>query len=121
MELPEVECVFDTSRSIYCLKPKGSHVGLSGDEIEEVARRCNSYEKYKKALEEIAELETDCCSRCEGGGRLWADGKAHNQSEQVDTILCGNCGGSGRILPEDAQIIASEALKEAEKQCPPVK
>lgn len=55
MELPEVECVFDTSRSIYCLKPKGSHVGLSGDEIEEVARRCNSHEK----LRELARLRGD--------------------------------------------------------------
>lgn len=54
MELPEVECVFDTSRSIYCLKPKGSHVGLSGDEIEEVARRCNSHEKFKDIIFEVA-------------------------------------------------------------------
>lgn len=60
MKLPEVECVFDTSRSIYCLKPKGSHVGLSGDEIEEVARRSNNYEKLVKALKRYGDHEP-CC------------------------------------------------------------
>jgi len=68
------------------------------------------------ALVQIAGLETECCPRCEGDGRLWADGKVHFQSEQRDTILCGNCGGSGRLLPEDAQIIAEAAILKA-TQC----
>ena len=80
-----------------------------------IVQAINSHEKFKTALEKIVELETDCCPRCEGNGRLYADGKTHLISENADTIHCGNCGGSGRILPEDAQEIASEAL-EAEKQ-----
>lgn len=63
-----------------------------------------------EALEQIRDLETECCSRCEGNGRLYADGKAHLPSENADTILCGNCGGSGRILPEVAQDIAEAAI-----------
>ena len=68
-------------------------------------------EEYKTALETIRDLETDCCHRCEGNGRLYADGKSHLVIENAPTILCGNCGGSGRILPEDAQDIAGQALK----------
>lgn len=94
MELPEVECVFDTSRSIYCLKPKGSHVGLSGDEIEEVARRCNSHEKFKDALE-------------------WIKG-----ATDIDEDKC-KCGRPTGVLAIHNH--AKRALKEAEKQCPPVK
>jgi len=65
------------------------------------------------ALEQIRDLESECCPRCEGNGRLYADGKGHLLSENADTILCGNCGGSGRILPEDAQEIAEAAIKKA--------
>ena len=71
-------------------------------------------DKLVEALEKIRDLETDCCPRCEGEGNIYADGKAHYMSENAPTIPCGNCGGSGRILPEDAQDIAVEALKEAE-------
>lgn len=74
-----------------------------------------SHKKIVESLEQIRDLETDCCSRCEGEGNIYADGKAHYMSENAPTILCGNCGGSGRILPEDAQDIAEQALKEAEK------
>ena len=65
------------------------------------------------ALEQIRDLETECCPRCEGNGRLYADGKAHHVSENADTIFCGNCGGSGRILPDNAQEIAEAAMTEA--------
>lgn len=58
MELPKVECVFDMSQSAYCLKPKGSHVGLSGDEIEEAARRCNSHKKLKTLLRDSTNILT---------------------------------------------------------------
>lgn len=69
-----------------------------------------------EALEEIRDLETKACSRCEGNGRLYADGKAHLISENAATILCGNCGGSGRILPEDAQDIAEAAIAKAKEE-----
>jgi len=72
-------------------------------------------DRLKEALKQIRDLETECCPRCEGNGNIYADGKAHYMSENAPTIPCGNCGGSGRILPEDAQIIAEQALKEAEK------
>jgi len=68
------------------------------------------------ALEQIRDLDTECCPRCEGSGLLWADGKPHYPSEQVDTIICGNCGGSGRILPENAQDIAIAAIAKANKE-----
>ena len=80
-----------------------------------IVHAINSHEKLKTALEQIRDLETECCPRCEGNGRLYADGKAHLPSYQGDTIPCGSCGGSGRILPEDAQEIAQQAIKEAEK------
>jgi len=67
------------------------------------------------ALKQIAEGETQCCPRCQGNGRLWADGKVHYPSEQRDTILCGNCGGSGRLQPDNAQDIAAAAIALAEK------
>ena len=67
------------------------------------------------ALQEITDGESQCCSRCEGDGELWADGKAHYPSEQRETILCGNCGGSGRLQPENAQDIAQAAISKAKK------
>ena len=35
------------------------------------------------------------CSRCEGEGRLWADGQAHHYSETRPTKPCPNCDGTG--------------------------
>lgn len=67
-------------------------------------------------LGQIIDLETECCPRCEGNGRLYADGKGHLLSENAETILCGNCGGSGRILPEDAQDIAEVAITKYQSQ-----
>lgn len=94
--------------------------GVCQDEAEAIAtefvRRWNAFEEggshkaLVSACEEIAGLETECCSRCEGGGRIWADGKPHFPHEQAGTIPCGSCGGSGRILPDDAQEIAEAAL-----------
>jgi len=86
--------------------------------IFEACDRLDTVEAIKAellaALEQIRDLETECCSRCEGNGRLYADGKAHYPSENADTILCGSCGGSGRILPEDAQEIAEAAIAKAQ-------
>jgi hypothetical protein len=66
-------------------------------------------ERYEKALKEIAENKGTCCMRCEGNGKLWADGQAHLPSYDGPTVNCGNCGGSGRIH-DDLQEIANEAL-----------
>jgi len=51
--------------------------------------------------EEIAEIEHDShdiCSRCEGDGQLWADGKAHYPMCGLPTRNCPNCDGTGRVL-----------------------
>jgi hypothetical protein len=64
------------------------------------------------ALNEIADSEGESCRRCEGNGKLYADGKAHYPSENAATINCGECGGSGRIYP-DLQEIARAALRDA--------
>lgn len=77
-------------------------------------------EIYKNALEEIANHEGSVCMRCEGNGKLWADGQAHLPSYGGALINCGECGGSGRLF-EDIQSIAGEALDSAARlQCPPV-
>lgn len=90
---------------------------LDAEEIYEIKGVCDRLDTSEsinvdlvEALEEIRDLETECCSRCEGNGRLYVDGKGHLLSENAETILCGNCGGSGRILPENAQEIAEAAL-----------
>lgn len=88
----------------------GKEEALTETQAAEVIRQVEAHEGLVEALEQIRDLETECCSRCEGNGRLYADGKAHFLSENADTILCGNCGGSGRILPDDAQDIAEQAL-----------
>jgi hypothetical protein len=55
------------------------------------------------AVVRIAEecLDDDStCPRCEGGGRLSADGLVHSQSEWLAGIAtrdCPQCGGSGKI------------------------
>jgi len=60
--------------------------------------------EWKLTDEEIAEIEHDAhdvCSRCEGEGRLWADGKAHYPMENLPTKACPNCDGDGRVLSGD--------------------
>lgn len=50
--------------------------------------------------EEIAEIEHDAhdiCHRCEGEGRLWADGLAHYYDANRPTKACPECGGDGRV------------------------
>lgn len=56
------------------------------------------------ALDEIADSEGVCCQRCEGNGRLWADGKAHHPNENMPTRPCPPCDGEGRIYPDLKQI-----------------
>lgn len=69
----------------------------------------------KDALENIASNEGTCCMRCEGNGKLWADGQSHYPSYEGPTVNCGHCGGEGRLY-EDLQGIAIDALNEFEKR-----
>lgn len=82
------------------------------DHVDQLETLCR---QLAEALKQIAEGETSCCPRCEGNGRLYADGKAHYMSEGAPTIFCGNCGGSGRLQPENAQEIAGVVLVDARK------
>lgn len=66
-------------------------------------------QRLREGLQAIADSEGSCCMRCEGNGKLWADGKAHYPSYEGPTVNCGNCGGSGRIH-EDIQEMASILL-----------
>ena len=70
--------------------------------------------RLREALEEIANDEGEACQRCEGNGKLWADGKAHLPSHNGALINCGECGGSGRIH-RDLQDIAYTALQQTSK------
>lgn len=74
---------------------------------------------YKQALESIAEPDFTKCHRCDGGGRLSADGKSHEQSEwiagKVRTVDCCVCEGRGRFT-DDPKEIAEKALTEGAKE-----
>ena len=83
-------------------------------ESEENARLIAAAPDLLKALIAIRDTETECCPRCAGNGRLWADGQAHYPSYQGSTVDCGNCGGSGRLQPQDVREIAAEAIAKAE-------
>lgn len=51
----------------------------------------------------------ETCQKCEGDGRLWADGKAHYSTYQGKTIPCSHCAGNGETVA-DSREIASNAL-----------
>jgi len=87
----------------------------------ELVRRWNEHEKLIRdrdalllALKAIADNEGQCCSRCEGNGRLWSDGKAHLPSYNGPTTACPNCDGKGRTYP-DIQQIALDTIAQAEQ------
>lgn len=63
-----------------------------------------------EALEKIANPGISCCYRCEGNGRLWADGKAHHPLYNGPTTACPNCDGQGSIPEENPEDIAREIL-----------
>lgn len=69
-------------------------------------------ERLKAALNSIAQAESQSCQRCEGNGRMWADGKAHYPSDTRETVACTYCGGDGRLAVdlEEVQGIAKDAL-----------
>ena len=56
-----------------------------------------AFMKRCEGLEKVIEENQDLCSRCEGNGKLWADGQSHFHHYEGRTILCGECGGSGYI------------------------
>lgn len=47
----------------------------------------------------MSEQLTDlcCCPRCEGNGRLYADGGRHYPSEHAETTDCPVCDGTGKL------------------------
>lgn len=61
------------------------------------------------AAARFAIKEPEICSRCEGSGAVYADGKAHLATENVPTSPCGDCEGCGLLISSDA----IEGLKEA--------
>ena len=66
-------------------------------------------------IQEIIDSQEEICNRCEGNGRLWADGKAHLSTYKGETILCGYCGGTGKVTKEEglAQALTKRIGKEA--------
>jgi DnaJ-class molecular chaperone len=50
------------------------------------------------------------CPQCEGGGRMYADGKAHYYSEGAPTKPCPNCEGTGRIEEQDIEDAIADAV-----------
>jgi len=70
---------------------------------------------WELAPEEITEIEHDAhdiCRRCEGEGRLWADGLPHYYSATRETKACPDCDGDGRVVSGDeGRAIATAAVK----------
>lgn len=70
---------------------------------------------WELADEQIAEIEYDAhdvCRRCEGEGRLWADGLAHYYDANRPTKACPECDGDGRVLSGDeGHAVATAAQK----------
>jgi hypothetical protein len=85
-------------------------------------------EAIREAAKKITDNCRQTCSKCEGDGRLWADGKSHYFSENRPTVECGHCGGKGEVNVAPTNEIESlclrvaeearrEALEEAAKEC----
>ncbi len=69
-----------------------------------------------EACDRIAGAESLACQRCEGNGRLWADGRCHYPNYESPTTWCPNCQGVGRIPDmtiEEIQEVAAAALAHA--------
>lgn len=67
-----------------------------------------------EALRQIADAESNHCNRCDGGGRVWADGKAHSQGYSGPMMACSNCGGAGETDSVDLREIARAAISKYE-------
>lgn len=99
--------------TLYC---DGNDIFDDAPIVTEIARKLNAFDEMLAALSEIAGMQPVGCQRCEGNGRLWADGKAHYPSENLPTTACPICGGEGK-LPVDldeVQGIANDAIAKAE-------
>ena len=72
-----------------------------------------------EGLEDIRNLSTPVCHRCEGEGRLWADHRCHTQEEgeKVGTIACPPCDGTGKMYPDFDELkqIVETLISAAEK------
>ena len=70
-------------------------------------------------LEDIRNLSTPVCHRCEGKGRLWADHRCHTreEGEKIGTIACPHCDGTGKMNPDFDELkqIVETLLSAAEK------
>lgn len=69
-----------------------------------------------EALGKIASENSQVCSRCDGGGALYADGKPRYPWEEAPTVPCPVCSGSGEVYElsmEDVQDIARAAIARA--------
>lgn len=65
-------------------------------------------------IEDILSYLSDdprACQRCEGNGKLWADGQSHYPSYDGPTVNCGACGGSGKII-EDLRDVVSDLIND---------
>lgn len=80
--------------------PTSDIPGLMEAHRKEVEGLRAALKKLTDGLQEIADAEGSCCMRCEGNGRLWADGQAHYPSYDGPTVNCGKCGGEGKIYPD---------------------
>ena len=65
----------------------------------------------EEGLKKIENNEGESCSRCEGNGKLWADGQAHSPNYGGATVLCGQCGGEGKTYLESKEIATSVLAK----------
>ena len=61
----------------------------------------------EQRAEQIVEELFIGCSRCEGEGQLWADGKLHFATAKLPTAPCPNCCGTGEISPGRGDILAA--------------
>ena len=50
------------------------------------------------------------CPQCEGGGRMYADGKPHYYSEGAPTKPCPNCEGTGKVEEQDVEDAIADAV-----------
>lgn len=99
------------------LEGLGAHKDtVGGKELQDLERRVMAVVETGKAAVD----NTESCHRCEGGGRLSADGRAHSHADymsgKVATRNCDECGGAGRVFDEDAIKNLGEAIAALEEK-----
>ena len=84
-----------------------------------VEARGEAYAELVAACNEFFVTKEDC-QRCEGSGKLWADGKAHFPNHDGPLAACPDCQGTGEVPAQGdriqralASIQAIAALKPA--------